>query len=188
MKTKWLRTDERKEAAKGLEFLIHALNLSKQDIYYWKWVIIGLHNTVQSFIVCSISGTAGIGALKKEVAIKILKEMESDTRTYIEPKLDYFPGLYDKMKKQLSFSPGKTIDKSIVRLNIFRNDFIHFTPKGWSLELAGLPDISRDCLKVIEFLGWNPGHMHWHQEKMRKDSIRLHRKVLSLLKQTSFDD
>ena len=37
-------------------------------------------------------------------------------------------------------------------LNFIRNEFVHFTPKGWSLELSGAPRIAIDCLDVAEFL------------------------------------
>jgi hypothetical protein len=41
--------------------------------------------------------------------------------------------------------------KQIRRLHQeFRNDFAHFVPKGWSIELAGLPAIIETALKLIE--------------------------------------
>jgi len=38
------------------------------------------------------------------------------------------------------------------QLNNLRNEFIHFVPKGWSVELAGLPQICANCINVDEFL------------------------------------
>lgn len=39
---------------------------------------------------------------------------------------------------------------SFHRLHKLRNDFAHFTPKGWSIELAGLPSIFLDIVEVID--------------------------------------
>lgn len=39
--------------------------------------------------------------------------------------------------------------QSFKRLNALRNDFAHFTPRGWSIELGGLPKIFSDIIDVI---------------------------------------
>jgi hypothetical protein len=45
----------------------------------------------------------------------------------------------------------------------FRNNFMHFTPKGWAIHVAGLPRIFRNALSVVEHLGWK-GHILWYEE------------------------
>lgn len=76
-------------------------------------------------------------------------------------KLDEFLTLYLKTKDPENFHtlgagpfvPAGTHDESMNYLNEFRDMFTHFTPKGWSLELAGLPRICLDTLEVMNFLG-----------------------------------
>lgn len=177
----YLKTDERTEAVKGLEFVVRALKMTRKDRYYWKWVIIGLHNTIQEFVVCAISGTAGIGALKKNIAIKKLKNIKSGSSEYVKAELENFLDLYNKMKKKLNFPSTSEIDKSIKRLNDFRNQFIHFTPQGWSLQIDGLPKITEDCLGIVKFLGWEPGHIHWYEENMKNQSVRLYKKAMEVI-------
>ena len=50
------------------------------------------------------------------------------------------------------FKPTGTQGASMKVLNDVRNDFIHFTPKGWSLDLSDSPQLAIDCLDVSEFL------------------------------------
>jgi hypothetical protein len=45
-------------------------------------------------------------------------------------------------------------------LHEFRNGFVHFTPKSWTIEVAGLPRITHAALRPIEQLmqsGCNTG-------------------------------
>ena len=57
--------------------------------------------------------------------------------------------------------------RSIKKLNELRNDFIHFIPKGWSIEVSGIPQISIDCLAIIEFLGWDSGNIVWQKSSVQ---------------------
>ena len=61
------------------------------------------------------------------------------------------------------FKPSGTQERSIGQLNRLRNEFIHFVPKGWSLEVSGLPQIVGDCLNAISFLVFECGNVIWHE-------------------------
>jgi len=66
-----------------------------------------------------------------------------------------FRRLYNERKRR-ELGAGKVLDieetqrNSFRRLHALRNDFSHFTPKGWSIELTGLPVIFLDTIDVIE--------------------------------------
>jgi hypothetical protein len=64
------------------------------------------------------------------------------------------------------FVPRGSQGGSINQLKVFRDDFIHFVPKGWSLEVSGLPRLFGDCLDLIEFLGWKSGNVVWHEAEL----------------------
>jgi hypothetical protein len=59
-------------------------------------------------------------------------------------------------KKRLEHGAGKVIDvtldenNSFKKLHDFRNDLAHFTPKGWSIEVSGLPDMFLHILNVLK--------------------------------------
>ena len=122
-------------------------------------------------MVLSLWNGNGLLALRPDVAAKWLKAYESGA-LYPDDWLDNFLNLYGKVKDQTNFhvvgaGPFRatgTHDDSMTRLNDYRNEFIHFTPKGWSLELAGLPRICLDALDLIQFFSWNSTAILWHKK------------------------
>lgn len=159
----YLRTDEIRELVEALRKVADELESAKTDSYAWKWAIIAMQNAVQNAIVAAISGTDQLGALTKKAARDWLEAYENDRADYPEPWLANFLELYERMKSRTGFPATPEIDKDIRRLVSFRNDFMHFTPKGWSIQLAGLPRILANALSVVEHLGWN-GHILWYEE------------------------
>lgn len=71
-----------------------------------------------------------------------------------------------------------------MRLNEFRNEFIHFTPKGWALELEGLPRVALDALDLMQFFGWDSTAIRWHKRvqivRAKRALKRLRRTLLKL--------
>ena len=186
-RARWLRTDEHEEAVRSLEWVAALSRTVETDAYTWKWIIIALHNATQGFMVLALWDGTGLRALRDNIAAKWLKAYRSGGDYPIE-KLDEFSNLYAKVKSRRgakpAFSPGLTHDKNLSRLNSFRNEFTHFTPKGWCLELALLPPICRDALDLIEFLGWKSSQVLWHKPthvRRVKSAIRATRKALQTL-------
>jgi hypothetical protein len=184
MATRFLRTSEHEEAVRSLEWAeIQARGLSA-DPYLWKWVFIALHNAAQGFMVLALWNGNGLLALRPRVAEKWLKAYESGGQFPTE-KLDEFLSLYAKVKDRFNFNTigagpfpsNESIDASFQRLNEIRNDFTHFTPKGWSLELAGLPNICLDVLLLIEHFGWETTAVLWH---LRSHPVRAKRSLKRL--------
>lgn len=187
----YLRTNEHEEAVRSLEWAEVQSRSLAADPYLWKWVFIALHNATQGFMVLSLWNGNGLLALRPKVAAKWLKAHESG-EPYPIDKLDDFLSLYAKVKDRDSFhtvgagpfQPGSSTDTSLTRLNDIRNDFTHFTPKGWSLELAGLPRICLDSLELIQFLAWESTAITWyrrvHLVRAKRALKRLHRMMLAL--------
>lgn len=167
----WFRTDETEEAVSALEALAEWTGKLLSDISYWKWVIIATHNATQGFMVLALRGTNRLTPLRDDIAKKWLEAHDNKTDYPIE-KLDRFLSLYKKIKSDLmhfyihskKLDATQSQDKSIRKLNYFRDDFIHFLPQSWSIEVSGLPKICMDCLDVIHFLGWESGNVTWYEE------------------------
>lgn len=129
-------------------------------------------------MVLSLRHGNGLAALSKESARAWLQAHEKGSSYPEKEFLDDFLDLYEKIKSKLygemggnkRFTPMGTQGKSIKQLNAIRNDFIHFTPKGWSLEVNGLPKICLDSLALIEFLGWKSGNIVWYEPSYQKQS------------------
>lgn len=173
----YLRTDEETEAAEALCQASRMADGLDRDVKPWRWVIIALHNAAQGFMVLSLRHGNSLAALTKESAAAWLKAHETGGR-YPEERLDHFMNLYAKIKSveygdlggNKRFISGATHDETFKKLNDIRNEFIHFTPKGWSLEVDGLPRICLDVISVIEFLGWQTNNILWHEPNFLEQS------------------
>lgn len=184
---RWLRTDEREEAVRSLEWAEAQARSIETDPYAWKWVLISMHNAAQGFMVLALWNGNGLLALRDKIAAKWIEAYTNGGQYPVE-KLDEFLNLYEKVKNPNNFhtiesgpfSPGDSHDQSFKRLNSFRNEFIHFTPKGWALELSGLPRVCLDTLDLVEYFGWSSTAIIWHK---RTHLVRAKR-ALKMLHQT----
>jgi hypothetical protein len=153
MKEQWLHTDERSDVLASLAMLDRALDAVTKDSAAWKWIVIATHSALQSAIACHLSsvGNSFLVATQEDAEAWLRAHENGDP--YPEMMMDSFPNLYDKLKKVqvhgYRFSPKDQQGRSMKKINEFRNEFVHFMPKGWSLQLDGLPKICTDCLNVI---------------------------------------
>lgn len=188
---RYLRTDEREEAVRSLEWAEAQSRLVSNDPYMWKWILVSLHNAVQGFMVLSLWNGNGLLTLSSKGATRWL-DAYNNGGPYPIDKLDKFLNLYAKVKDNSNFHfvdssafiPGTTHDVSFERLNEFRNEFIHFTPKGWSLELQGLPRVGLDALDLIQFFGWESTAILWHKRELvvrAKRALKHLRRTLLIL-------
>ena len=61
---------------------------------------------------------------------------------------------------------------------MLRNNFEHFMPMGWSIEISGMPDLLKSVSDIIEHLAFKTGTVFW--EEHQADAIR---KLIGELKQ-----
>ena len=165
---KWLRTDEREDAVRALEWTAQVARSVGRDPHNWKWLLISLHNAVQGYIVVALEKGNGLLALRPKVARRWLAAFEGSGPYPVEKeKLDDFLPLYAKVKDrkhfQTPFPATANHDKRINQLNELRGQFVHFTPCGWSLELAGLPDIVSASVDVALWALDDAG-MIWYKQ------------------------
>jgi hypothetical protein len=112
--------------------------------------------------------------LRDDIAAKWLKAYESGQQYPIE-KMDFFLSLYEKVKSDVvcnyhgskKFIADHSHDYSMNKLNEIRNDYIHFRPKGWLIDLAGLPLVALKCIEVAKFLAFDSFTIIWHDDNLR---------------------
>jgi hypothetical protein len=166
----YYRTNEEAEVADALTVGARFAAELTFDVRMWRWVIIALHNGIQGFMVLSLRHGNGLLALTDESAAAWLEAYRSNAERFPDEQLESYLGLYKKIKHSKwgtiadnqRFVPQRSQGRSIRKLNRIRNEFSHFTPKGWSLELTGLPRICLDALAIVSFLGWETTNIHWH--------------------------
>ncbi|MHA1381732.1 MAG: hypothetical protein ACTSRG_25465 [Candidatus Helarchaeota archaeon] len=184
----WLRTDEKEEAISTLEMIAETASNLVKDTYRWKWVIICTHNALQLFMVLALRQGNGLLALNDKIATQWLRAYREGTKWPVE-KLDNFQSLYEKVKSDRmlcyvfsrKFKATSDHNWAVKKLNKLRNEFIHFVPKVWSLELTGLPEICLRCLEVIEFLGWESGNINFYEKVQKRRAISALNKAKKIL-------
>lgn len=170
----FLRTDEEQETADAMTVAAEFAARTVSDVWLWRWVVIALHSAAQGAMVLSLRHGNGLLALDDETYAKWMDAHEKGL-PYPEERLDTYLGLYRKVKHRqwgsiggnTPFAPQGTEGGDIKRLNEIRNDFIHFTPKGWSLEVNGLPRICQSVARLIGFLAIETQNIFWHSEDAR---------------------
>jgi hypothetical protein len=160
----YVRFDERKDVIAAFELIgLIAPRCAAQPLL-WKWLIIAAHNALQGALVCTLSGTAGIGALTGKSAAAVLKRLETDNGPRPKEWLAQFNELLEAGQDpvRLSYLGGEPLKLSelqrddLRRLNDeFRNRFSHFKPIGWSIEEVGLPRIVLTAVDAAEHLMLN---------------------------------
>lgn len=161
----WLRTDEREDAVCSLEWALALARRVDGEPHVWKWTILALHNAAQGYMVLALTKGNGLLTLRPRIAKKWMEAYEG-RGDFPTEKLDEFLELYAKVKQSAYFSSpfaaSGAQDKSIARLNSLRNDFVHFTPKGWSIELSGLPGMVDHVTDLAEWATLH-GDIAWYR-------------------------
>jgi len=170
----YLRTDEEIEAANAMHMAAGFASGIAADLHLWRWVIIALHNAAQGVMVLSLRHGNGLLALSPESHAEWMAAYERHEPPPPE-RLDTYLNLYKKVKHKergqvggnVRFTPQGSEGADIKKLNAFRNEFIHFTPKGWSLQVNGLPRICLSVGRLISFLAIETTNVFWHSEAAR---------------------
>ncbi|MFZ0456136.1 MAG: hypothetical protein WAM24_20475 [Ignavibacteriaceae bacterium] len=144
---KWLRIEEHTNAFDYLEKAKMFLESCEDNFYSWKWVMISLHGAIYGFAISACKGTNADVVIKKSKKGESLISFDEALNRCQESTW---------MKYAMSSNVLKLTDsqKESIRhmKNIFRNEFMHFKPKGWSIEIHDFPLITLDCFDVLEFL------------------------------------
>jgi hypothetical protein len=151
----YVHFDEREDVLSSLELLTAIAPLVEHRPQLWKWMIVGAHSALQGAMVCALVDTTGTSVLRKESAAAMLDFLEGHAEGKKMPKeqLENFMPLLRKCEVQLGLVLEEKQRKDITGLHReFRNSFIHFTPKGWGIEKAGLPRIIGAAMDAVEML------------------------------------
>jgi len=167
-----LETDMLNEAIQALYLTEKMLRKVLNNIYYWKWAIVAIHNSLQGFMVCALSVGDGLDILDKKSMTKWLNAYHNN-KSFSNEKLDCFSNLYAKikstaMKKYIyskQYNSSAKQERKIKKLNELRNKFIHFKFSGWHVEVSGMPGIIEECVSIIEFLVFESGNMMLTESK-----------------------
>ncbi len=134
-------------------------------------MVIATHSALQSAVGFYLRTIGNNLLVAKQKDAEAWLKAHKEHTPYPEMMMDKFPNLYRKLKRNeiegFKFTPRGSQERSIKKINEFRNDFIHFMPKGWSIEISGMPRICIDCMDVIAELDENTLRTRWEDEYQR---------------------
>lgn len=148
IREKWLRFTAETNALDYLEFAGQFIQQTKYDIKSWKWVILALHGALYGFAICACRST-GLENIIHRTKKGVEQLITIDEALRICQDRQWMGTLYGGNPLVLTESQRYSIEDL---KKSFRNNFEHFMPKVWSIEVHGLPSISMDILDVIRFL------------------------------------
>ncbi len=114
-------------------------------------------------MVLVLEGTNQADVVKdKKKYEEYLESIVSEEKTkYKNLKIDNFLNLYKKVKStddtqlfcsKIKFDATEEHDAAMIRVNEFRNQYIHFFPCGWSLFTTELPVTFELIIEIIIFM------------------------------------
>ncbi|WP_234791118.1 hypothetical protein [Agrobacterium rubi] len=185
--------DEAEDVAGSIRHVLRAATFVNDDPLTWKWVVLTLHSALQGACVCHLTTTtAPVGAVTERNASEWLTYFEaSPTNPNLRPPKTHLKGLPDLLLAvrssnsacDNSYTAGVEISESELNwLGHFhknmRNQFVHFEPMGWSIEVSGIPEIAKVVARIIgEIL-----QIKWasrHQDTVQREEMQRNLRVLA---------
>lgn len=151
-----------KEAARALEMVHVQLVSAVIDPYSWKWAILAVHHALHAFLLFE-NDSRRAGEPPESPASREVRWLRLVARSPEVGGFDPRPveRLYDDMKRQRGFAAPAEVDRDVLDLCAVRAHLVESVPAQWHLEVRELPIAIQNCLAVIDFLGWHPGHVGW---------------------------
>ena len=165
-----LETDVAREALDAAALIDREIARLDESLHAWKWIVVGAHSVVQGVMVACISDSHLLGALRPKIAAKWLEANESRRSSYPREELDAFPNLWARTKEKTGYAPSVDVDRDVERLNRFRNDFVHYLPRTWLIEVSGFPELIGNCLRAAHHLGWGQPVVDWGLDRSVVDA------------------
>lgn len=173
----WIQTDEAQDVAGSVRHALRASTFLAEDPQAWKWVMLSLHSALQGACVCHLTMTmAPVGALTRQNTGEWLEFFEK-RRTDPEAKMPrtHLLGLPDLLKavRKPNSAGDRSNDRGVAISDAelewlrdihgeVRNQFVHFEPMGWSIEVSGVPELARTVSRILSEMlemGWAFRHL-----------------------------
>ncbi|ATC30997.1 hypothetical protein CA606_00780 [Caulobacter vibrioides] len=173
---RWVETDEAEDVAGSVRHVLRCWPLTVDDPQAFKWTALALHAALQGACVCHLTTTCPpVGAVTERNAGEWLAWYER-SRTDPDAKapktyLMDLPALLKTIRQPDTQGGGETsagislTDGELNWLlrfhNDLRNQFVHFSPQGWSIEISGLPGLAELTARIITAVldtGWGFRH------------------------------
>lgn len=188
----YLQTSEVDDVLGSLVHLRRCLSETNADPQSWKWVVLSLFSAVQCSIVCHAAGSTQTEVLTKQSATATLNWLDGSPEVrgdFPDQKLAGPDTLYKRLNGSFTDIPpaggvlktdGKQ-DSSFLCIKSLRDDFNHFTPRGWSINIDDIKDSIPPLLELIEAIwakGW--GFRHGRPNEIKENLVAIQAELVKL--------
>ena len=175
---KYLRFTEETNALDYLERAGEFIQRALTDPKAWKWVVLSLHGALYGFaiVACKTSNPSSIVKTTKKGHERLIT---LDEALEMCKDANWMGTLYGGIPLNVSARQADSIRRLKETL---RNNFEHYIPSLWLIELHGMPQIAIDILNVIRFLAietFRYQHLNQSQERKIRSIIFQSKKLLT---------
>ena len=138
----------------------------------WKWITLSLHSALYGFAICACRGTNNLIVVKtnKKGLTKLIsfdEAIKNCQNVQIMKKYIY--------SKHLELTEKQKESIKMLKQEL-RNNFEHYQPMSWSIEIHGLPQIFIDVLDIIKFLAIETGNIiHLNKYQIKKIKLLINK-------------
>ena len=127
-----------------LEKTVFFLKIATTNPLDWKWVILAIHGALYGFMTCALKGTNPDNVCENTKAGPKLITFQEALKRCQRPDWMAIGGF----TKALELSQEQRRALRFIHTE-FRNQFIHYRPTRWAIELEGMPEIVTHALDVL---------------------------------------
>ena len=164
--TKYAEFTEESNALDYLEKTLDFIKTAVGNPVEWKWVVLAIHGALYGFMICTLKGTDpdNVCATTKAGHVKLI-DFRAARKRCQQPEFTSVSGFTNVLR--LTHNEDLALD---MIHNDFRNQFLHYRPTLWSIEVTGMPfviDLGLDVLRKVA-LDMGGYYAHYDREKVAK--------------------
>jgi len=158
----FLYIDEKESAIDSLVMATKFLKSVNSDVYHWKWVTIALHNALYGFMVCALNKANPDNVCRYDKKNKKYTHWLISFETALKrvQSSNHITGYVGAKPIRLTNEQAQSIK---VLTKLLRNNFEHFVPMGWSIEISGMPGIIHSIAEIIDDVAFETGTAFWEE-------------------------
>jgi len=154
-----LVVDEKSNFLDSLEKLLFFLTQTEEgkEKMSWKWAIVALYEALYGAMILALQG----GNFKRVIELcRTCKKTRSGKLISFE---DAFKWIQEENKLPRrtgvkKFVPSEKQKEAILCISQdFRNNFVHFVPQTWFIDIKKFPETFKSCLGIIRFCLFESG-------------------------------
>lgn len=156
----YLHTDEKENAIDFLAMAARFRAEAEAEAARWKWAFIAAHGALYGFMICALTRTNYENVCEYDRKLHTYKNKLITFKEALKrvQSTNYICGYVDATPVKVSANQRK--DMALLT-DLLRNNFEHFTPKLWAIEIAGFPRILSTAADLIEALAFKTGTVFW---------------------------